>query len=151
MRTLLLLTSLLFAIYSAQAQGKPKKEFKLYAQFTADTRVELADGSMWMMDKGDVFPVLAYKNQQKNIVLQLAGTQFMTETVRIKVLKDAEVEAGLETYRKNVRAYLESRSGQLQEELKTTPAAKAADPLPEGGAKASEKAPEKTEQPEKKP
>jgi hypothetical protein len=145
MRTLLFcLASLLVVSSAAFAQAK-KKEFKLYAQFTADTRVELSDGAMWMMDKGDTFPVVSYKNTQKNIVLQLAGATFMTETVRVRILKDAEVEAGLESYRKNVRAYLESRSGQLQEELKPTkpketsekPAT--ADPLPEGGAKAGAK------------
>ena len=62
MRTLLLLLpALLFAAHPADAQEqKKKKEFKLYAAFKSDTRVELADGAMWMMDKGDVFPVLAY-------------------------------------------------------------------------------------------
>ena len=93
------------------------KEFKLYAMFLADTRVELSDGSIWMMDKGDVFPVQAYKNMQKNIVLQLAGASFITDTVKVRVLKQDEVEAGLETYRKNVRAYLESKSGKIQEDL----------------------------------
>src|SRR5262245_34884103 len=147
MRTLLFcLASLLLATSPTFAQTK-KKEFKLYAQFTLDTRVELSDGAMWMMDKGDTFPVVAYKNQQKNIVLQLAGATFMIDTARIRILKDEEVEAGLEAYRKNVRAYLESRSGQLQEELKTVPVkpkeeagkVPAVEPLPEGGAKAAEK------------
>ena len=150
MRTLLLCLATLLVVMSPAFAQKKKKEFKLYAQFVADTRVELSDGAMWMMDKGDTFPVVAYKNLQKNIVLQLAGATFMTETVRVRILKDVEVEAGLEAYRKNVRAYLESRSGQLQDELKATPAVKpkaagdkapATDPLPEGGAKAGEKKP----------
>jgi hypothetical protein len=149
MRTLLFLATLAIIIGPAFAQ-KTKKEFKLYAQFTADTRVELSDGAMWMMDKGDTFPVVAYKNLQKNIVLQLAGATFMTDSARVRILKDAEVEAGLESYRKNVRAYLESRSNQLQEELKATPAPKpkepapkvpAVDPLPEGGAAKGQKKP----------
>jgi hypothetical protein len=151
MRALLFLASLLVATNPAFAQ-KTKKDFKLYAQFTADTRVELSDGAMWMMDKGDTFPVVAYKNMQKNIVLQLGGTTFITETVRIRILKDSEVEAGLESYRKNVRAFLESKSGQLQEELKNTPTVKPKEvvpkatpidplPLPEGGAKAPAKKP----------
>ena len=149
MRTLLFLATLLLCASPVFAPKK-KKEFKLYAQFTADTRVELSDGAMWMMDKGDTFPVVAYKNLQKNIVLQLAGATFMTETIRVRIIKDEEVEAGLESYRKNVRAYLESRSGQLQEELKPSGTAKpkepeakspAVEPLPEGGAKAGEKKP----------
>lgn len=145
---LLCFTSLLVAMSPAFAQNK-KKEFKLYAQFTMDTRVELSDGAMWMMDKGDTFPVVAYKNQQKNVVLQLAGATFMTDTPRIRILKDEEVEAGLEVYRKNVRAYLEARSGQLQEELKLAPEKPkeellkipAVEPLPEGGAKGEKKKP----------
>jgi hypothetical protein len=150
MRTALLCLASLLVVMSPAFAQKKKKEFKLYAQFTADTRVELSDGAMWMMDKGDTFPVVAYKNFQKNIVLQLAGATFMTETVRVRILKEEEVDAGLEAYRKNVRAYLESRSGQLQDELKATPAVKpkasgekapATDPLPEGGAKAGEKKP----------
>jgi len=146
MRALFLcLASLLVVTCPAFAQKK-KKEFKLYAQFTADTRVELSDGAMWLMDKGDTFPVVAYKNMQKNIVLQLAGATFTTDTIRVRILKDEEVEAGLESYRKNVRAYLEARSGQLQEELKSptskpTEAAGKQDPLPEGGAKAEAKKP----------
>lgn len=145
MRTLLLcLASLLVATSPSFAQAK-KKEFKLYAQFTTETRVELSDGAMWMMDKGDTFPVVAYKNQQKNVVLQLAGATFMTDTSRIRILKDEEVEASMENYRKNVRAYLEARSGQLQEELKAVKPKEEAtkvpvvEPLPEGGAKAGEK------------
>jgi hypothetical protein len=152
MRTLLFLATLAIVTSPAFAQN-PKKEFKLYAQFTTDTRVELSDGAMWMMDKGDTFPVVAYKNLQKNIVLQLAGATFMTDAARVRILKDAEVEAGLESYRKNVRAYLESRSSQLQSELKATPAPKpkepkepapkvpAVDPLPEGGATKGQKKP----------
>jgi hypothetical protein len=150
MRTLFLCIASLLVATSPSFAQKKKKEFKLYAQFMTDTRVELSDGAMWMMDKGDTFPVVAYKNQQKNIVLQLAGATFMTDTARIRIIKDEEVEAGLESYRKNVRAYLEARSGQLQEELKAIPAVKPKEepakvpliePLPEGGAKATEKKP----------
>ena len=143
-------TILAFLVLLTVGPAASAKEFKLYAILLENVPVELADGAKWMMDKGDTFPVVAYKNLQKNIVLQLAGATFMTETVRIRILKDEEVEAGLEAYRKNVRAYLESRSGQLQEELKATPVVKpkaagdkppATDPLPEGGAKAGEKKP----------
>lgn len=108
---------LAFSALLALTALAPAKDFKLYAAFLEDTRVELSDGSIWMMDKGDVFPVQAYKNLQKNIVLQLAGVSFMTDTVKVRILKSNEVEAGLEAYRKNVRAYLESKSGKIQDEL----------------------------------
>jgi len=92
-------------------------DFKIYAALTEDTRVELSDGAVWQMDKGDVFPVEAYKNQQKNVVLRLAGATFMTETARVRVLKPEEVQEGIEAYRKNVRAYLDSTSKKLEKKL----------------------------------
>ena len=88
----------------------PAKEFKLYAMLLEETPVELADGAKWLMDKGDVFPVVMYKEMQTKIVLQLAGTNFWTDTKRVRILKSDEVAAGLANYRKNVQAYLESKS-----------------------------------------
>lgn len=109
-----LFISALVILASAAAQAK---EFKIYATFIEDTRVELSDGAVWMMDKGDVFPIVAYKNMQKNVILQLAGATFMTETARTRVLKPEEVAAGVEAYRNNVRAYLESTSKKMTEKL----------------------------------
>ena len=91
--------------------------FKLYAILLEDTKVELSDGAVWVMDKGDVFPVESYKNQQKDIVLRLAGATFMTETVKIRILAPNEVAAGVEVYRNNVRAYLDSTSKKIQQQL----------------------------------
>ncbi len=62
------------------------------------------------MDKGDVFPILMYKEMRTKVVLQLAGTSFWADTSRIRILKDNEVAAGLVNYRKNVQAYLDSNS-----------------------------------------
>jgi len=105
------------ALLCTFAQPIAAKEFKIYAGFTEDTKVELSDGAIWMMDKGDVFPVVAYKDQQKNIVLQLGGATFMTETARVRVLPKEEIEAGIEVYRKNLRSYLDSTSKKLQAQL----------------------------------
>jgi hypothetical protein len=93
------------------------RDYKLYCVLLEDTRVELSDGAVWMMDKGDVFPIISYKDQQKNVLLQLAGANFLTETVKIRVLSPEEVPAGLEVYRRNVRAYLESTSKKIQQRL----------------------------------
>lgn len=98
------------------------KEFKLYALLLDDTKVELSDGAIWMMDKGDVFPVEAYKNQREKIVLRLAGATFLTETARTRLLEEKEVAEGLEVYRKNVRAYLESTSKKIQKSLEAAEA-----------------------------
>lgn len=131
-------------------------DFKLYATFTEDTRVELSDGAVWMMDKGDVFPVEAYKNMQKNIVLRLAGATFMTETAHVRILKPDEVAAGIETYRKNVRAYLESTSKKIEDKLKESAPKGSAEKNPEDGKKAPSEEPKaaeekKTASEEKKP
>lgn len=94
------------------------KEFKLYAMLLENTPVELTDGAQWMMDKGDVFPVVMYKEMQTKIVLQLAGTSFRLDTNRVRILQPKEVAAGLVSYRKNVNSYVESKSKQMKTELK---------------------------------
>lgn len=94
-----------------------RAEYKIYAVFLEDTRVELSDGAVWMMDKGDVFPIVQFKNMQKNVILRLAGATFTTDTDRIRVLKAAEVPAGVEAYRNNVRAYLESTSKKILQRI----------------------------------
>lgn len=134
MRTTALLIPLL-TIISTAGSAAPG-DFKLYAAFLEDTRVELSDGAVWMMDKGDVFPIQAYKNMQKNVILQLAGTTFMTDTDRIRVLKPEEVAAGVEVYRNNVRAYLESTSKKMVQKLQ--------DPGPKPDPKPEEKSAEGT-------
>ena len=103
----------------ALAPAAPAREFKLYVILLEDTKVELSDGAVWMMDKGDVFPVEAYKNQQKNIILRLAGATFATDTSSTRILKAEEIAAGLEVYRKTVRAYLDSTSKKIQQRLQT--------------------------------
>lgn len=112
--------AVLFALLAAPLLAAEKQPFILYAVLLEETRVELSDGAVWMMDKGDVFPVEAYKNQQKNIVLKLAGATFMTDTEKTRILKKNEIAAGLEIYRKNVRAYLESTSKKIQKALQET-------------------------------
>ena len=86
------------------------REYKVYAALNEDLPVELSDGAKWMMDKGDVFPVLMYKESQTKIVLQLAGANFITDTKRVRILEQREVPAGLVIYRKNVESYVKSIS-----------------------------------------
>jgi hypothetical protein len=56
---------------------------------------------------------------QTKIVLQLAGTQFWTDTKRVRILRDDEVANGLATYRKTVQAYLDSKAKRLKADLET--------------------------------
>jgi ferric-dicitrate binding protein FerR (iron transport regulator) len=125
--------SLLLASTAAWASS-----YKVYVALTEDVRVQLSDGAVWQMDKGDVFPVEAYKNQQKHVILKLGGATFMTETAKTRVLKAEEIENGLEVYRKNLRAYLDSTSKKItnalvaheEEKAKEKAAQPAATPAP---------------------
>lgn len=86
------------------------REYKVYAVLNEDLPVELSDGAKWMMDKGDVFPVLMYKDLQTKVILQLAGANFIIDTKRVRILEPREIPAGLVIYRKNVESYLKSIS-----------------------------------------
>jgi len=156
MRTLTLLISFLIATSTARSTARAY-EFKLYATFIEETRVELSDGAVWMMDKGDVFPVVQYKNMQKNIILQLAGATFMTDTERVRIIKPEEVPAGIEKYRDNVRGYLDSTSKKIEKKLKEmSPSAAATEeqkaeekkPEPEASKPAEEAKPTEEKKPE---
>ena len=85
------------------------REYKLYATLIEDMPVELSDGAKWMMDKGDVFPVLMFKDSQTKVVLQLAGANFLTDTKKVRILENSEVPAGLLVYRRNVEVYLKTK------------------------------------------
>ncbi len=100
----------IIACLLALSSAASAKEFKLYAMLLDDTPADLADGSKWQMDKGDVFPVLMFKEMQTKVVLQLAGTSFWTEASRVRILKESEVPGALGSYRKNLEAYLNSNS-----------------------------------------
>ena len=117
--------TLLASLPAADAQGK--KRYILYATLNEDTPVELSDGANWMMDKGDSFPLLMFKDQQTTVVLQLAGTTFrvVAKGVRIAEAKDVTPEM-VANYRQNVRTYIDSKSEKIQKELR--PSAKKQQP-----------------------
>ena len=101
---------LVIVLTFALATGLNAREYKLYAALVEDIPVELSDGAKWMMDKGDVFPVLMFKESQTKVVLQLAGANFITDTKQVRILEAREVPAGLKIYRKNVETYVKSIS-----------------------------------------
>jgi hypothetical protein len=97
-------------LLAALALNAWAREYKLYAALNEDMPVELSDGAKWMMDKGDVFPVLMFKDSQTKVVLQLAGANFQTDTKRVRILDQREVPAGIAVYRKNVESYLKTKA-----------------------------------------
>ena len=114
-----LLALLLAYACPTPGSGAEKKRYILYATFLEDTPIELADGARWMMDKGDSFPILMFKEQQTRVVLQFAGTQFLTETNRVKVTPgDAVTPEMIANYRKNVQGYIDGKSEKILKDLK---------------------------------
>lgn len=102
---------LLFAIFivispEAFAQTEivapTRKPYVAYAKFIERAQVELGTGAVWMMDKGDCFPIYMFKNQQKKIILRLGDTFFSTETRRISVVPDADANAAEASYQKSL-------------------------------------------------
>lgn len=106
------LSILLFAFVSANGASKAPV---LFAMLTKDTPVELEDGAKWMMDKGDAFPVVMFKEQQTKLVLQLAGTSFLIPAANVRVLTEKELtEEVLAAYRRNVASYIDGKSKKWQ-------------------------------------
>ena len=112
---LLLATGL---VLCAQTQAPGTKRFELYAEFTEDTKVQLSDGAIWMMDKGDCFPVYMFKDQQTKVVLQIASSTFQVDAKSVKVLPDTENDRALESYRKNLAEYLNKQPDIWKSEAK---------------------------------
>jgi hypothetical protein len=68
--------------------------------------VELTDGSKWQMDKGDCFPVVAYKESHTKVILQLASTSFMVPANKTRIMTEKEIPAAIVSYRANVNTYI---------------------------------------------
>ncbi len=116
---LLAVLCLLGSLNPAFAKGK---EIVLFATLLAETPVVLDDGAQWMMDKGDSFPVLMFKEQQTKLVLQLAGTRFMIPADRVRVSEDKAITPEMRAnYRRNVETYLESQSKKWRGQAPETP------------------------------
>ena len=78
----------------------------LYARLLETTDVALSTGAKWRMDKGDAFPVIAYKESHTVIILQLAGAQFLMPADKTEIVPDKELEAAIAKYRENVTGYI---------------------------------------------
>jgi hypothetical protein len=103
----------------AQTTVHAQKPFELYAQFLEDTRVELSDGAVWMMDKGDCFPIYMFKDHQTKLVLKIASATFQVDASKMKVLPESQNEMALVSYRKNLAQYLNKQPDTWIKEAKT--------------------------------
>src|SRR5690348_4588122 len=90
--------------------GKPgaKQHYLLYAQVMGNVQVQLASGGVWQVKKGDVFPVIMFKEQQTIAVLQLAGATFRLSTEWLKLIEAKDVtEEQTASYRASVERFLD--------------------------------------------
>jgi hypothetical protein len=90
----------------------------MYAMLTEGLLVDLNDGSKWQMDKGDCFPVVAYKESHTKVILQLAGTQFRVPADKTRIVAAKETEEAVKRYRANVNTYIESASNKWKDKAK---------------------------------
>lgn len=103
-----LIAVLLLALCSAQSGAA--EHVTLYARLLEDLAVELTDGSKWAMEKGDCFPVVAYKESHTKLVLRLASTNFVVSSEHAAIVSDKETAAALERYRGTLQVYIEGFS-----------------------------------------
>lgn len=82
----------------------------LFARLLDTLIVELSDGSTWEMQKGDCFPVVAYKESHTKLILQLAGTSFVVLANSTAVVDEKDLPAALASYRINVNNYIDGFS-----------------------------------------
>jgi hypothetical protein len=78
----------------------------LYARILENLNAELTDGSVWQIDKGDCFPVVAYKDSHTKLVLRLASTQFMVLEKSAVIVSEKETPAAIENYRISLNSYI---------------------------------------------
>lgn len=82
----------------------------LFARLKDATVVELTTGAKWRMDKGDAFPVIAYKESHTMVILQLAGAQFIVPVEKTDIVPDKELPEAMAKYRENVTNYINGYS-----------------------------------------
>lgn len=102
MKTLFALLGLLAAMPALGAGNR----VILYAMLVEPQLVDLTDGARWQMDKGDCFPVVAYKESHTQVILQLAGAQFMVPSRTTRIVSEKELPKALASYRSNVNMYI---------------------------------------------
>ena len=103
-----LIAILLLALCTAQSGAAER--VTLYARLTEDLAVELTDGSKWAMEKGDCFPVVAYKESHTKLILRLASTNFVVSSQHAQIVSDKDAAAALERYRGTLQIYIEGFS-----------------------------------------
>ena len=92
------------------AQAISAERVVLYARLLQDLTVELTDGSKWAMEKGDCFPVVAYKEAHTKLILRLASTNFVVAGEQAVIVNEKDTPAAVDRYRGTLQTYIEGFS-----------------------------------------
>jgi hypothetical protein len=111
---LVALLTIVVAFLQPTAVAQEKKRYVRYAEFIVDTEVELSDGSVWRMDKGDCFPIHMFKDQQTRVILKLDTASFSAPMYTVQMVPEREQKRAEAAYQKMVQTYLQSRARQLK-------------------------------------
>lgn len=98
--------TVLLLLLAAMLPARAAERVVLYATLLEGTPVELSDGSKWQMDKGDCFPIVAYKESHTVVVLQLASASFAVPASITREVTKKEIPAAIASYRANVNTYI---------------------------------------------
>jgi hypothetical protein len=109
----------LFLLIAAALPAAAGERVVIYATLTEGRVVDLSNGEKWRMDKGDCFPVVAYKESHTKVVLQLAGSQFMVPSDKTRVVPEKELAAAMEKYRANVNTYINGYAARWRAEAES--------------------------------
>lgn len=101
----LLFVAIVLACTAANAAANEKKPFVKYAELMDTTEVQLSDGAVWIMDKGDCFPIHMFKDRRTIVILKLASATFPVQTYQVREMRDDERAAAEASYKKNVDNY----------------------------------------------
>jgi len=93
----------------------------LYARVTVNLNATLPDGSIWQIDKGDCFPVIAYKESHTKLILRLASNQFIIPGDAAVIVSEKETPAAIENYKTAVNSYINGVAMRWRAKAEATP------------------------------
>ena len=120
----LLILAMSVVCAATNAAPNEKKPFVKYAELIDTNQVELSDGSVWIMDKGDCFPIHMFKDRRTVVILKIASATFMVPAYQIREMRNDEQLAAEANYQKNVDNYWKAVA--KREKAGTAPATPAA-------------------------
>lgn len=100
-----LLAVLLLALCALQAGAVER--VVLYARLLEPLTVELSDGSRWQMEKGDCFPVVAYRDSHTKLILRLASTSFIVAEEHAAIVDEKGTPEAVQRYRATLQTYID--------------------------------------------